>query len=132
MRGLGGGGCLLGSVGLSEDELVLVGLRTGGGVAGLAGRRTGGGDGLGDGGRGRERGLGCGEAIFDCGFVRDRGTENERDLETIFNGNYIILALLYLLLYYVEYKYVTHFLSNLKLLLFITKNWGACSTISGY
>lgn len=35
LRGLGGGGCLRGSVGLSEDA-VLSGLRAGGGVAGRA------------------------------------------------------------------------------------------------
>lgn len=79
LRGLGGGGCLLGSVGLS-DELVLTGLRFGGGVVGL-GILLVGGDGDGDGGRGLGRGLGGGEAAL-VGFVTlERGTENDLDLD---------------------------------------------------
>lgn len=60
-RGLGGGGCLLGSVGLS-DELGFCGLRVGGGVIGLGIRR--GGDGEGDGGLGRIRDFNAGEEVF--------------------------------------------------------------------
>lgn len=92
-RGLGGGGCLLGSVGRSDagpddatttvDGGSLVVLRdTGGGVMGRGIRRGGGGDGEGDGGRGRIRGLGGGDDAPPC---RDeafllRGNEYERDL----------------------------------------------------
>lgn len=76
-RGLGGGGCLLGSVGLSE-ELDLIGLRVGGGVIGLGILRAVGGDG--EGGRGRPRALLAGEGNFALLFVRELGTENDRDL----------------------------------------------------
>lgn len=80
LRGLGGGGCLLGSVGLS-DVAVLTGRRAGGGVAGR-GIRCDGGEGDGDGGRGRTRALLCdGDAAFPGTFALLLGTENERDLQ---------------------------------------------------
>lgn len=83
--GLGGGGCLLGSVGLSDvdDFAEVAGLR-GGGVIGL-GIRLVGGDGVGEGGRGRapRDDFGGGDAGFDDAVLaRERGTENERDLDT--------------------------------------------------
>lgn len=72
--GRGGGGCLLGSVGLSNAD-ALGGLRSGGGVMGLGRRR---GIGEGDGGRGRD--LGLGEACcFVCGLFRERETDADRD-----------------------------------------------------
>lgn len=96
--GRGGGGCRLGSVGLSDeddDDVVVkdlttaaAGLLVGGGVIGLGIRLVvEGGDGVGDGGRGRAllRDDFCGgdigfeEAVV---FVRERGSENERDLKT--------------------------------------------------
>lgn len=87
-RGRGGGGCRLGSVGLSDDVedvvLTVVGLLVGGGVIGRGMRRADevGGDGDGDGGRGRAlRDFRGGEIGFVVGFVRERGTEKERDLK---------------------------------------------------
>lgn len=81
--GRGGGGCRLGSVGLSEDvEDVDVfitptaALRVGGGVIGR-GIRLVGGDGDGDGGRGRapREDFTGGEMGLVVALVRDRGTE---------------------------------------------------------
>lgn len=84
-RGLGGGGCLLGSVGLSETD-VFKGLRAGGGVMGLGMRLADGG--VGEGGRGRARGFGGKGEVFAWFLVRERGTENERDLNIeIINSN---------------------------------------------
>lgn len=59
--GRGGGGCLLGSVGLS-DALAFCGFRAGGGVIGLGIRREGEGDG--DGGLGRIRDFNAGDVTF--------------------------------------------------------------------
>lgn len=74
--GLGGGGCLRGSVGRSEMG-ARIGRRTwGGGVIGLGMRRC---TGEGDGGRGRERNLDgtCRGATLG----RERELEIERDLK---------------------------------------------------
>jgi hypothetical protein len=76
--GLGGGGCLLGSVGLS-DELGFWSLRAGGGVIGLG--ILLGGDGDGDGGLGRTLDFNVGDVVFVWVLTRERGTENERDLD---------------------------------------------------
>lgn len=72
--GLGGGGCLLGSVGLSDGLGLLLTLLAGGGVMGL-GMRLGGGEG--EGGRGRVMALGGGEITF-IGF---RALCGEKDLD---------------------------------------------------
>lgn len=72
--GLGGGGCLRGSVGLSDEDDVLAILAVGGGEAGLC---------QGDGGLGLPR-VRDGDPILPDAFVRFRGTENERDLHTLF------------------------------------------------
>lgn len=84
-RGLGGGGGrLLGSVGLSE-EIGLTGLLRWfvGGVIGLGARL--GGDGEGDGGRGRDRGFTGGDLAFGAGFGRDLALENDLDLNDNLN-----------------------------------------------
>lgn len=78
-RGLGGGGGLrLGSVGLSEAVgravLLLVG-----GVIGLANRL--GGDGEGEGGRGRDLCFSGGDLALGAAFKRDLLVENDLDLE---------------------------------------------------
>lgn len=72
--GLGGGGCLLGSVGLSDGLGLLLILLAGGGVMGL-GMRLGGGEG--EGGRARVMALGGGEITF-MGF---RALCGEKDLD---------------------------------------------------
>lgn len=71
--GLGGGGCLLGSVGLS-DGLGLVTLLAGGGVIGLGMRLTGC---EGEGGRGRVMALAAGVITF----IGLRGLGGEKDLD---------------------------------------------------
>lgn len=93
--GRGGGGCRLGSVGLSDEDVADVaevftvgaGLLVGGGVIGLGIRLAeDGGLGDGEGGRGRalREGLAGGDTNFEeVVFVRERGTENERDLKII-------------------------------------------------
>lgn len=71
-RGLGGGGCLRGSVGLSETD-AFGSLVVGGGVTGLC---------HGEGGRGLIRAFACdGDPVFAELLTRLRGTENERDLQ---------------------------------------------------
>lgn len=72
-RGLGGGGCLLGSVGLSEETTRGIFLG-GGGVVGLGTRLCGTGDG--DGGlTGLDRCLGSGGALVWCSLVLDLWTD---------------------------------------------------------
>lgn len=73
-RGLGGGGCLRGSVGLSETD-DFDSLAVGGGVTGLC---------HGEGGLGRIRVFACdGEPALAELLTRLRGTENERDLQYV-------------------------------------------------
>lgn len=85
-RGRGGGGCRRGSVGLSDEVedvvLTAVGLLVGGGVIGRGICRADEVGGDGDGGRGRAlRDFSGGEIGFVVVFVRERGTEKERDLK---------------------------------------------------
>lgn len=86
LRGLGGGGGLRrGSVGLSEDT-GRTGLLLVGGVIGLGTRL--GGEGEGDGGRGRDLCFNGGDLAFGAVFGRDLFVEKDLDLDCEKNKMY--------------------------------------------